>query len=57
MKIKQNIKSKSKKNVEDLVDSYIIKLLKQKTILSRKDIPQELIELKRLQLQLIRSIR
>jgi hypothetical protein len=53
--IKRNIIFKNQ--VDKLDDRYIISALRNGTHLKSKDIPQELIEIKRLHLQLIRKIR
>lgn len=47
----------SSKSCKNLSDFYIITSIKRNSDLSRKDIPQELIELKRKQLLLIRQIK
>jgi hypothetical protein len=41
----------------DLTDSYIRQLLVQKSHIDRKDIPPELIEVKRLQMQIRRELK
>lgn len=50
-------KKYEKKKTENLHDHYIKHLLIQNTTLSYSDIPQGLLEIKRLQIQLIRKIK
>lgn len=50
------VKEARKKAIETLSDSYLRKILSQRTGLSAKDIPQELIELQRKKLILERKV-
>lgn len=57
-KYKKRIKDFEKKSIEIMTNSYIKKIIcHHDSSLSRKDIPQDLIELKRKQLLLFRQIR
>ena len=46
-----------KKGYDELSDSYIKKILTSLSVLTAKDIPQELIELKRLEIKLKRGLK
>lgn len=56
-KVKQWKKGQKIKSIETISDSYIKELIIQNTELSFKDVPQELIEIKRKQLSLKRKIK
>lgn len=49
--------ARQKRTVLALPDSYVIGLLRDSTSLTSKDIPQSLVEVKRLQLQILRMIK
>lgn len=54
-----NKKSREKyaKDREELADKYVLSLLRQGTNLKRDDIPEELVEAKRLQIQIERTLK
>jgi len=55
--VKENRKTRKKFNSENLTDSYVRGMLQKRTQMSGGDLPQELVELKRIQLLITREIR
>jgi hypothetical protein len=56
-KSQESWKKKQKKAIENLEDSYIKKKLTERNNLKASDIPQEMLDLKRIQLQIHRHLK